>query len=202
MKPLVVAVTGASAMPLAERALQLLLKKGFSINLILSKGAYEVFLSENNLKVPLEPITQRNFWEERLKINAKNLNCYRWSDHSANIASGSFKTLGMIVIPCSMGTLGRIAAGFSNNLIERTADVHLKERRPLILVPRESPLSLIHLKNMTNVSEAGAIICPPVPAWYTSPKNLEEMIDFIVIRIFDLLGEDLAPLKRWSAPNK
>ncbi len=201
MYPLVLAVTGASAQQLAERALLLLLQKNFNIHLILSRGAYEVWSSELGIKVPLDPSQQEDFWRNRLSVTNGELKCHKWNDHSSIIASGSYATSGMVIVPCTMGTIGRIASGFSLNLIERCADVHLKEKRPLILSPRESPFSLIHLQNLTRLSEAGATICPPIPGWYSNPKNLDEMIDFIVIRLFDTLGESLAPLNRWTGPN-
>jgi 4-hydroxy-3-polyprenylbenzoate decarboxylase len=99
-----------------------------------------------------------------------------------------------------MGTVGRIASGVARDLIERTADVHLKEARPLVIAPRELPWNLVHLRNLTALAEAGARIAPPVPAWYHRPTSLEEMVDFLVIRIFDNLGLDLAPLRRWQGP--
>ncbi len=201
MKTFVLAVTGASAQILAERSIEILLNNNYNLHLVLSRGAYEVWLSEIGVKIPLDPIIQRNFWIERLNIKNGTLICHKWNENSACIASGSFKTNGMAIVPCSMGTLGRIAAGFSLNLIERCADVHLKEGRPLIIAPRETPLSLIHLRNMTTLLETGATIFPPIPAWYTSPKNIEEMVDFLVIRLFDTLGEDLAPLNRWAGPK-
>jgi len=100
-----------------------------------------------------------------------------------------------------MGTIGRISAGVSTDLIERCADVHLKENRPLVIAPREMPWSLIHLRNLTSLAEAGARIAPPIPAWYSKPSTLEEMIDFLVVRLFDGFGETLAPLNRWSGPS-
>ena len=202
MKPIVLAITGASAQPLAERALYLLLKKNQNVHLILSKGAHQVWASEVGVKVPIDPISQTNFWRERLKLNDGKLKCHKWNDNDACIASGSFLTKGMAIVPCTMGTIGRISSGISVNLIERCADVHLKEGRPLILSPRETPFSLIHLKNLTNLAMAGAKICPPIPAWYTNPEDIEQMVDFIVIRMFDSIIEDLGPLSRWTGPTK
>ena len=190
-KPYVLGITGASAQPIAERTLKLLLENRKSVQLILSKGAYNVLKSENNINVPADPETQVKFWRERLRTEKGNLVCHRWNDNSANIASGSYITEAMLIVPCSMGTVGRIAAGISQNLIERCADVHIKEGRALIISPRESPLSLIHLKNLTFLSKAGVKIVPPMPAWYTNPKNIEQMIDFIVVRLLDSLEEDL-----------
>ena len=202
MKPIVLAITGASAQPLAERALYLLLKNNQNIHLILSKGAHEVWNSEIGIRVPVEPILQEQFWRDRLNITTGELNCHKWNDNSANIASGSFITKAMIIIPCTMGTIGRIAAGCSIDLIERCADVHLKEGRQLLLAPRETPFSIIHLKNLMTLAKSGAKIIPPIPAWYTKPSSIDEMIDFIVIRMFDSIGEDLGSIKRWAGPIK
>ena len=202
MKSIVIAITGASAIQLGERSIQLLLEKHKVVDLILSKGAYEVAKSERNINIPVEPKAQSNFWRKRLKVDTGELTCYRWNDHSASIASGSYKTKGMVIVPCSMGTLGRIASGFSLDLIERCADVHLKENRPLIISPRESPFSLIHIENIRRLAKAGALIVPPIPAWYTNPKTIEDIIDFIVVRLFDTLGEDLDNIRRWVGPKK
>ena len=202
MKSIVLAMTGASAMQLGERAIQLLLEHDRKVDLIISKGAYEVAKSERNINIPVESNAQCEFWRKKLAVKTGSLNCYRWNDHSASIASGSHKTKGMVIVPCSMGTLGRIASGFSLDLIERCADVHLKENRPLIISPRESPFNLIHLENLNILARAGATIVPPIPAWYTNPETIEDMIDFIVVRLFDSLGEDLDNIKRWVGPIK
>ena len=202
MNNIVIAITGASAMQIGERAVQLLLENNFSVDLILSKGAYEVAKSERNINIPVEPMAQSAYWRNKLEVFSGKLKCYRWNDHSASIASGSHKTKGMVIVPCSMGTLGRIASGFSLDLIERCADVHLKERRPLIISPRESPLNLIHIENIKRLASAGALIVPPIPAWYTNPQSINDIIDFIVVRLFDSLGEDLNYIKRWEGPIK
>ena len=133
MKSIVIAITGASAMQIAERSIQVLLENDQSVDLILSKGSYEVAKSERGINIPVEPNAQEKFWRKKLEVKSGKLTCYRWNDHSASIASGSHKTKGMVIVPCSMGTLGRIASGFSLDLIERCADVHLKENRPLII---------------------------------------------------------------------
>ena len=202
MKSIVIAITGASAMQIAERSIQVLLENDQSVDLILSKGSYEVAKSERGINIPVEPNAQAVFWRKKLDVKSGKLICYRWNDHSAPIASGSHKTKGMVIVPCSMGTLGRIASGFSLDLIERCADVHLKENRRLIISPRESPLSLIHIENMKRLAIAGASIVPPIPAWYTNPRTIEDIIDFIVVRLFDSLGEDLNYIKRWNGPIK
>ena len=202
MNSIVIAISGASAMQLGERSIQLLLENNKSVDVILSKGAYEVAKSERNINIPVEPLAQSKFWRKKLNVESGKLTCFRWNDHSAPIASGSHKTQGMVIVPCSMGTLGRIASGFSLDLIERCADVHLKENRPLIISPRESPFNLIHLENLNILARAGATIVPPIPAWYTNPKTIEDIIDFIVVRLFDSLGEDLDNIKRWVGPIK
>jgi len=202
MKSIVIAITGASAMQLGERSIQLLLENNQYVDLILSKGAYEVAKSERNINIPVEPNAQSDFWRNKLNVKSGKLTCYRWNDHSASIASGSHKTKGMVIVPCSMGTLGRIASGFSLDLIERCADVHLKENRPLIISPRESPLNLIHIDNIKRLAIAGALIVPPIPAWYTNPESIEDIIDFIVVRLFDSLGEDFKSITRWDGPKR
>jgi len=202
MSSIVVAITGASAMQIGERSIQVLLENNKSVDLILSKGAYQVAKSERGINIPVEPNAQCDFWRNKLEVNSGRLTCYRWNDHSASIASGSHKTKGMVIVPCSMGTLGRIASGFSLDLIERCADVHMKENRKLIISPRESPFNLIHIENIKRLASAGVLIVPPIPAWYTNPKTIEDIIDFIVVRLFDSLGEDLNYIKRWQGPNK
>jgi len=202
MKSIVIAITGASAIQLGERSIQLLLENNKNVDLILSKGAYEVAKSERNISIPVQPSSQVDFWRNSLSVESGKLTCYRWNDHSASIASGSHKTKGMVIVPCSMGTLGRIASGFSLDLVERCADVHLKENRPLIISPRESPFNLIHIENLKRLATSGATIVPPIPAWYTNPKTIDDIIDFIVVRLFDSLGEDLNNIKRWVGPNK
>ena len=197
-RPYVLGVSGASAQPLAERALQLLLQQDRSVHLIMSRGAHEVWLAEQSIQVPVDPELQERFWRSRLNVQTGSLICHRWGDQAATIASGSVATRGMVIVPCSMGTVGRIASGVASDLLERCADVHLKEGRPLVLAPREMPWSLIHLRNLTTLAEAGARIAPPIPAWYSQPQNLSEMVDFLVVRLFDSLGEGLGPLKRWQ----
>lgn len=196
--PYVLAVSGASAQQLAERALQLLLENDRHVHLILSRGAHEVWKAELGVQVPVEPSAQESFWRERLQTSKGTLNCHRWNDQAASIASGSVRTRGMVIVPCSMGSVGRIASGVATDLLERCADVHLKEGRPLVLAPREMPWNLIHLRNLTALAEAGARIAPPIPAWYTQPQTLDDMVDFLVVRLFDGLGESLKPIQRWK----
>jgi 4-hydroxy-3-polyprenylbenzoate decarboxylase len=198
--PVVLAVSGASAQPLAQRALQLLLEADIPVEMVTSRGAIGVWQAEMGLRVPSEPEAQEQFWRERTGCNTGVLRCHRWNDQAASIASGSHRTRGMVILPASMGTVGRIASGVALDLIERAADVHLKEGRPLVIAPRELPWNLVHLRNLTRLAEAGARIAPPVPAWYHQPRSLEEMVDFLVIRVFDCLGFELGSLKRWQGP--
>ena len=198
--PIVLAVSGASAQPLAERALQLLLQAEESVELVVSRGAIGVWQAELGIRVPNEVDRQEQFWRERTGCTTGTLNCHRWNDQAAAIASGSHRTRGMVILPCSMGAVGRIAAGVATDLLERAADVHLKEGRPLVICPRETPWNLVHLRNLTTLAEAGARIAPPVPAWYHRPTTIEDMVDFLVIRVFDGLGYDLGALHRWSGP--
>jgi 4-hydroxy-3-polyprenylbenzoate decarboxylase len=198
--PVVLAVSGASAQPLAERALALLLQAGETVEMVTSRGAIAVWQAELGVRVPSEPEAQEAFWRQRTGEVSGQLRCYRWNDQAAAIASGSYRTRGMVILPASMGTVGRIASGVALDLIERAADVHLKEGRTLVIAPRELPWNLVHLRNLTALAEAGARIAPPVPAWYHQPTSLAEMVDFLVIRVFDVLGLDLGSLRRWQGP--
>ena len=198
--PVVLAVSGASAQPLAQRALQLLLRQGQAVELIVSRGAMRVWQAELGVTVPPDPREQEQFWRQRTDTSSGSLRCHRWSDQAAALASGSHRSRGMVILPASMGTVGRIASGVATDLLERAADVHLKEGWPLVICPRETPWNLVHLRNLTTLAEAGARIAPPVPAWYHQPRNLEEMVDFLVIRIFDQLGDELGELRRWQGP--
>lgn len=198
--PVVLAVSGASAQPLAERALALLLQAGETVEMVTSRGAIAVWQAELGVRVPSEPEAQEAFWRQRTGEVSGQLRCHRWNDQAAAIASGSYRTRGMVILPASMGTVGRIASGVALDLIERAADVHLKEGRPLVIAPRELPWNLVHLRNLTALAEAGARIAPPVPAWYHQPTSLAEMVDFLVIRVFDVLGLDLGSLRRWQGP--
>jgi 4-hydroxy-3-polyprenylbenzoate decarboxylase len=200
-RPVVLGISGASGQPLAERALRLLLEADLAVELVTSRGALRVWQAELGIRVPLDPADQEAFWRRRSGCASGRLRCHRWDDQAAAIASGSFLTGGMVILPASMGCIGRIAAGVATDLIERAADVHLKEGRPLVIAPRELPWNLIHLRNLTALAEAGARIAPPVPAWYHQPRSLEEMVDFLVIRILDALGLQLGELRRWDGPQ-
>ncbi len=191
---LVVAMTGASGAPYAVRLLHVLGRMGRRVHLTMSPSAVQVLRDELGLEVDLDA-----FNPVSLGIPEPGRVVYHHhGDFSAGIASGSFPTGGMVVVPCSMSTLGSIAGGITTNLITRAADVHLKERRKLILVPRETPLSLIHLENMVRVTQAGAVVLPAMPGWYHRPRRLEDLVDFVVARICDQLGLPNALAPRWG----
>ncbi len=198
-RPLILGITGASGLIYAVRALKYLLEADCAIELVASKAVYMVWQAEQNIRMPAEPIQQEQFWREQAGVETSGkLTCHSWSDVGAAIASGSFRTLGMIVIPCSMSTVGKLATGLSSDLLERAADVQLKEGRKLVLVPRETPFSLIHLRNLTTLAEAGARIVPAIPAWYHHPQTVEDLVDFVVARALDQLDLDCVPLNRWQ----
>jgi 4-hydroxy-3-polyprenylbenzoate decarboxylase len=191
---LVLAMTGASGAPYAVRLLQVLGRLDRTVHLTLSASSVQVLREEMGLEVDLDSFNP-SFCSG---LAADRLVYHHYRDFNAPIASGSFPTGGMVVIPCSMSTLGAIAAGTTANLIIRAADVHLKERRKLILVPRETPLSLIHLENMVSVTRAGAIVLPAMPGWYHRPRQLRDLVDFVVARICDQLGIQNALVPRWG----
>src|SRR5262249_49142454 len=204
---LVVAITGASGSPYAVRLLEGLLPTGRTIHLTISPAAVEVMQRELERTVRLDRFDPRDLFDEatvRLfdetapRPDLSKLRYHHHRDFQAGIASGSFLTGGMAVCPCSMGTVAAIAHGLSQNLIHRAADVHLKERRKLILVPRETPLGLVQLKNLVACAEAGAVILPAMPAFYTRPKTLNDAVDFVVGRVCDQLGVEHQLLKRWG----
>lgn len=197
--PLILGVTGASGLIYAVRALKFLLEADYAIELVASKSTYMVWQAEQDIRLPPEPDQQERFWRQQAGVTqGGNLICHRWGDVGAAIASGSFRTSGMVIMPCSMSTVAKLAAGLSSDLLERAADVQLKEGRQLVIVPRETPFSLIHLRNLTTLAEAGAKIVPAIPAWYHNPQTIEDLVDFVVARAFDQLDIDCIPMKRWQ----
>ena len=197
--PLILGVSGASGLIYAVRAVKFLLNADYAIELVASKSTYMVWQSEQNIRMPLEPVQQEQFWRQQAGVETNGkLRCHPWGDVGANIASGSFRTLGMVVMPCSMSTAAKLAAGLSSDLLERSADVQLKEGRKLVVVPRETPFSLIHLRNLTTLAEAGARIVPAIPAWYHNPQTIEDLVDFVVARTLDQLDIDCIPIERWQ----
>ncbi len=191
---LVLAMTGASGAPYAIQLLRVMVRSGRRVHLTISPSAVQVLHDELGLEVDVKAF-------DPIMIGLREsgrLVYHHHSDFSAGIASGSFPTAGMVVLPCSMSTLASIASGVTTNLITRAADVHLKERRKLVLVPRETPLSLIHLENMLRVTQAGAVVLPAMPGWYHRPHRLEDLIDFVVARICDQLGISNTIAPRWG----
>jgi 4-hydroxy-3-polyprenylbenzoate decarboxylase len=189
----IVALTGASGARYGVRLLQVLADLGIPTHVVVSDAARQVLAVEEDIEIGP---TGADFGG-RVPPGAR---CTRYAPHAvgAPIASGSFPARGMAVVPCSTGTLGRIAHGVSGNLIERAADVCLKERRPLVLVPRETPLSLVHLRNMAAVTEAGATVVPAMPGFYHRPTRIEELVDFVVARVLDQLGIGHQLGKAWQ----
>lgn len=182
----VVAVTGASGAIYGRRLLEELKRSGNDTILLVSDEAKNVIKQENEDLQIFEDLATRMFSEHDLNSPA---------------SSGSVKTGGMIIVPCSMKTVACIAHGLSSNAITRAADVTLKERRPLILVPRETPLNTIHLRNLLRIAEAGGIVLPAMPAFYTKPKSIDDMVDYIVGRILDLLNVPHNLFRRWGETN-
>jgi 4-hydroxy-3-polyprenylbenzoate decarboxylase len=196
---LVVAITGASGSPYGVRLLDVLLRAGRTVHLVVSSAATQVMERELGVTIDL------NHFDPTLLLknaDASRLHFHHFRDFSAGIASGSFRTAGMAVCPCSMGTVAAIAHGTSENLIHRAADVHLKERRKLVLVPRETPLGLIQLRNLTAAAEAGAVVLPAMPAFYTLPKTVDDMVDFVVGRVCDQLGVEHRLFPRWGSDDQ
>lgn len=197
--PLILGVSGASGLLYAVRALKFLLEADYTIELVASKSTYMVWQAEQSVRMPVDSVQQEQFWRQQAAVEISGkLTCHHWGDVGANIASGSFRTLGMVVIPCSMSTVAKLAAGLSSDLLERSADVQLKEGRQLVIVPRETPFSLIHLRNLTTLAEAGTRIVPAIPAWYHNPQTIEDLVDFVVARALDQLTIDCVPLQRWQ----
>ena len=199
-RQIIVAVTGASGAIYAGRLLRALLVDGHTVHLVLSQYGRYLLIEELGFDPAAESITaflQRLYGEE---IRRGVVHEYRCGDLTCALASGSMRIHGMAVVPCSMKTLAGIAAGLADNLIERAADVALKERRPLVLVPRETPLNLIHLRNMTTVAEAGASLVPAMPAFYQKPGSFDDLADFIAGRVLDQLGIDNELYSRWTGP--
>lgn len=193
--PLVIGITGASGAVYAQRLLQVVLEAGYEVHLTMSDSATHVFREEVGSFIDL------NHFDPAALVEAPTdrLHYWHWKDFSAGIASGSFRTRGMALVPCSMSTLGSLAAGITNNLIQRAADVHLKERRPLVLVPRETPLHLIALENMARLTQAGAIVLPASPGFYHAPKTIDDLVNFVVARICDHLKIDVEIAPRWGS---
>ncbi len=190
--------TGASGMAYGLRLLECLLGAGARVALIYSQAAQIVAKQELDIVLPTRPQDAAAVLCDRYRAPPDCLRVYSREDWYAPMASGSNPTDAMVICPCSMGTLAAVANGLADNLIERAADVALKERRRLVLVPRETPLSIIHLENMTRLARAGAVILPANPGFYHRPQRVEEVVDFVVARVLDHLGVPNAISLRWG----
>ncbi|MBU9723953.1 MULTISPECIES: UbiX family flavin prenyltransferase [Bacillaceae] len=192
-KVFTVGITGASGSIYGIRFVQALLKAGHQVHLLMTGAAWQVFYYELNLDVEDKEKCLREVFGDYDKLFY-----HTQQDFSAPIASGSAKNDGMIIIPCSMGTLAKISHGISGNLLERTADVMLKEKRRLIIVPRETPLHSIHLENMKRLSDQGAQIVPAMPGFYHQPTTMDDLINFVVGKVLDQLDVEHDLFKRWG----
>ncbi|TSA21397.1 MAG: UbiX family flavin prenyltransferase [Betaproteobacteria bacterium] len=199
MKHIALALTGASGAAYGLRLLQCLLAAECRVSLMLTQAARIVIKQELALTLPTDTQTLAVFLRERYGAGGE-LTVYGEKEWFSPLASGTGAADAMVVCPCTMGALAAIAHGLSDNLMERAADVMLKERRLLVLVPRETPFSLIHLRNMTLLAEAGAVILPANPGFYQHPQGVADIIDFLVARILDQLGVAQSLLPRWGDP--
>ena len=195
------AFTGASGMPYGLRLLERLLAAQTRVVLLYSPAAQIVARQECDVILATQPREATRLLSERFGAREGQLTVYGREDWMAPVASGSNPSDAMAVCPCSMGTLGAIAHGLADNLVERAADVMMKERRPLVLVPRETPLSTIHLENMLALSRAGVVILPPAPGFYGRPQRIGDLVDFVVARVLDQLGVAHTLGPRWGAPD-
>jgi flavin prenyltransferase len=194
MARVILGVSGASGIVLARRALNWLASQGHTLHLVISRAAFHTA----TLELGSEFATAETFFAELDAAAQARVQVHRNSDLAAPIASGSFPCDAMLLLPCSMASLAAIAVGLSDNLLRRAAEVTLKERRRLIIVPREAPLLESHLDNMLRLTRMGAVIIPPVPAWYLCPKSLQEVEEAIVARVCEAAGLEAPPVKRWG----
>jgi 4-hydroxy-3-polyprenylbenzoate decarboxylase len=192
------AMTGASGAQYGLRLLECLLAAGRPVHLMLSKPGQVVLGMETDERVPGRPAEMERWFSQRFGAAPGQLQVYGPEEWTACVASGSGAPGSMVVCPCSMATLSAIATGASRSLIERAADVMLKERRTLVLVPRETPFSAIHLRNMLTVAEAGGLILPANPGFYHRPQTVGDLVDYIVARVLDHLGVDQSLMPRWG----
>ena len=191
----VIGVTGASGVVYAKRLIEVFVRElpDLFLDVVVSEAAKRVFREEEGIACRLS--------KDLFEINSDRVSFHSNKDIGASIASGSYKSQGMLVIPCSMATLSAISHGYSANLIHRTADVTIKEKRKLILVPRETPLSVIHLENMLKLARLGVEIVPAMPGFYHQPASLDDLVDMLVMRVSDQMGYKLDLVKRWRQPR-
>ena len=195
MKRLIVGITGASAVIYGVRLLEILSRREeIEVHLTISKSGARALWEELKIDIDIESFEL----ESLIGTTSDNIVYHHEADIGASIASGSFRTEGMIVVPCSMGTVASIASGISRNLIQRAADVCIKERRKLVIVPRETPLSSIHLENMLKLSRIGVCVLPAMPGFYHFPKTVDDQINFVVTKILDQFDIDSGLTQRWK----
>ncbi len=199
--PIVLGMSGASGAVYGLRLLKFLLSNNYQVEFTLSANALIVIKEELGIEFELDDLSNSILTKLELKEFTHNFRLHSVKNIAASISSGSYKTQGMIVAPCSMGTIANIAAGTSHNLISRAADVTLKERRKLILLVREAPYSTIHLRNMLSLSELGAVIVPASPGFYHNPKSIDDQINFVLGKALDVMGIDNSLFKRWQENN-
>lgn len=193
-----IAITGASGSPYALRLIECLVSANFQVYVLISSAARVVFDTEVGLKLPSSPESATQFFTEHFNAAPQQITVFGKEQWFSPVASGSAAPKKMVVCPCSTGTLAAISQGMSDNLIERAADVVIKERGQLILVPRETPFSSIHLQNMLTLSQAGATIMPAAPGFYHNPESIDDLVDFMVGRILDHLNIDQTIMPRWG----
>lgn len=196
--PITVALTGASGAPYGLRLIECLVQAGHQVFVMVSKAAHIVLATETEHKLPAQAALLETELQVLFRADKGQIRVFGKEDWMSPVASGSGAPSQMVVCPCSTGTLSAIACGASNNLIERAADVALKERRKLILVPREAPYSEIHLEHMLKLTRMGAVILPASPGFYHAPTSIDDMVDFIVARMLDQLGVSQALMPRWG----
>lgn len=196
--PFALAITGASGAPYALRLLEVLLSQGERVDLMISAPGQIVISMETELKLPGQAVGIQRVLAELFGADTGQLRVFGREEWTAPVASGSSAPQAMVVCPCTTGTLAAIAAGTSNNLIERAADVVIKEARKLVLVPREAPFSAIHLENMLKLARLGVVILPPSPGFYQQPASIADLVDFVVGRILDQLGIENTLSPRWG----
>lgn len=197
-RTITLAFTGASGIGYGVRLLECLLAEGVRVYLLYSHVAHIVAKQELGLVLPARPAEAARFFSDRFSAREGQLSVFGKDDWYSPVASGSNPADAMVICPCTMGTLAAVACGLGDNLIERAADVMLKEGRPLVLVPRETPLSQIHLENMLRLARAGAVMLPANPGFYHHPARVEDLIDFVVARILDQLGVEHRLTARWG----
>jgi flavin prenyltransferase len=197
-KRVTVAITGASGAQYGLRLIECLVNADVQVFVMVSKAAQVVIATETELKLPAQAASMEQFLTERYQAKDGQIKVFGKEDWMSPVASGSGAPSSMVVCPCSTGALSAIAVGASNNLIERAADVVLKERRQLILVPRESPYSAIHLENMLKLTQMGVTIMPASPGFYHKPQSVSDMVDFVVARVLDHLNVEQSMVEKWG----